>query len=92
VWLELLLTKYGHPGMLYLRNGKYHFNSSYDIDSYIKGLSGVLIHDGRDAIRDAKNKVLGGFKPRDGDHDPEIDAINIYEKFMYVYLNPDSKL
>lgn len=85
VWLELLLTKYDYPGMLYFRNGKYHFNSSYDIDSYIKGLSGTLIHYGRDDIRKRKNMFLGDYVPMEGAHDPENDAIDIYNKFMYMH-------
>lgn len=84
VWVDSLLTRYGFPSLLYHRDGKYHFDSTFDSDSYIRGVSGALPHLGRKRKRELKKSVMDGFVKEEGDHDPEVDAANILNEFFHV--------
>ncbi len=81
VWLNMILSKDGYEPLLYHRNGEYHVDSSFDIDSYIRGLAMSFPHNDNKVGVDV---LMDGFTAKRGDHDPQIDAENILSKFQFV--------
>lgn len=94
VWLDVLLSSYGYPGLLYNRNGKYHKGSTYDLDSYAKGAVRCMPHEERKKRRRLTAQVEDMYTDllEDGVHDPEVDAINIYKKLLHLIEFCDEQL